>query len=101
MNHKSFFKQFLFFFFILYSSLMFCTAPQYVECSDLYPDEALDLFAIPNNSVTSSAILKLHPSVFSFSDFYPKAHTFQRLNSGKLYSRPFASELVLSVTLRC
>jgi hypothetical protein len=75
--------------------------PEYVECENLYPDEFLDLFGISENSVASSAILKLHPSVFSFSDFHPKARTFQRHHSGELYSQPFASELVLSVPLRC
>jgi len=80
---------------------MISTTPEYVECEDLYPDEFLDLFGIPENSVASSAILKLHPSVFSFSDFHPKAHAFQCHHLENPYPQPVASELILSVSLRC
>jgi len=79
---------------------MIATAPECGECEDFYPDEFLDLFAINNNSVISSGMLRPRPSIFSFFDFHPKAHAFQcpLENSSP---KPLASERVLSVSLRC
>jgi len=98
MKHK-FLKAFLLS--ILYSSLIFSTAPQYVECEDFFPDEVLDLFAITQNNLPSSNILKHHLSVFWFFNFCGETHSIQRYQSQNLYSQPFTPELIFSVTLRC
>ncbi len=81
-------------------SPLIATAPEYVECENLYPDESLDLFGIPENSVTSSTIVRLRPSVFSFSDFR-LSRALQCHHSQNPYPQSFGSELVLSVSLRC
>jgi hypothetical protein len=79
---------------------MIATVPESAECEDLYPDEFLDLFGIPNNSVISSSMPRPHSSIFSFFDFDPKAHVFQ-CHPENPYPQPDASELVSSVSLRC
>ena len=78
---------------------MIATAPEYVECENLYPDEFLDFFGLPRNSVISLAAPR--PLAFSFSDFHPKAHTFQWHRIEYSYLQPVALDLVLSVSLRC
>lgn len=80
---------------------MIATAPEYIECEDLYPDEFLDLFGIPQDSVMASGMFGPHPSVFSFFDLRPKAHAFQRHRLENPYPQRSASGLVLSVSLRC
>lgn len=90
----------VFLLFILYSSLSFST-PLFVECQDVYPDEGLDLFGIPCNSLDFTNTLTASRIASSFSDFIPNGHTIQRYYSGVFYLQPFTSELVLSVTLRC
>lgn len=81
-------------------SPMIATAPEYVECENLYPDEFLDLFGIPENSVTSSAIPRLRSYVSSFCDLRP-THAFQCHHLENPYPQPAASGLILSVSLRC
>ena len=98
MKHKCPFTLFLSF--ILFAFLSF-TPPLYVECENLCPDEILDLVGIPENSGGPLTILKYHPSVCCFSNLFPKAHSARCHESGNLYSEPFTSELVLSITLRC
>jgi hypothetical protein len=97
MKHKFFLKTILLS--ILYSALIFATAPQYIECEGFFPDERLDLFGIPQKTVDSSTILKNHPPVFC--NFYSKTHSIQNHQSEDIYLQLFTSELVLSVTLRC
>jgi hypothetical protein len=71
--------------------------PQYVECEDLYPDEILDLFGIPTNSVTDSVSLKHYPSASVSSDV--KVDSPERHQPGNPYLELFTS--VLPVILRC
>ena len=78
---------------------LFFTGPQYVEYEDIYPDELLDLFGIPQGSVASSTILKNHQPVFYNS--CPETHSIQHRQSLNFYLQPFASDLVFSVSLRC
>ncbi len=86
--------------FILYSPLIL-TAPEYVECETLYPDEFLDLFGIPENSITSAAIYKLYPSVSSLPELQPRTHTIQHHLSWDPYPSLIPSELFWSPPLRC
>jgi hypothetical protein len=95
---KEFFR--VFFFLILLSPLGLTTL-LYVECQDLYPDEWLDLFGIPNISGNVKTILTAGPTAFPFSDLIPDGHIFQRQYPETLHSQPFPSELVLPVSLRC
>ncbi len=81
-------------------SPMIATEAEFVECEDLYPDEFLDLFGISENSVMVSGMSRFHPSVFSFFYSQPKAHAFQ-CHMEYPYLQPVASDLVLSVSLRC
>ena len=94
-DKKRFFKSTIIF---CFAFIFVISAPQYVECQSLYPDEALDLFAIPNDSGDSLTIVEYHLSVFPFlsislTDFV------QCDESGSLYLERFPSELVLSVSL--
>lgn len=95
---RRFFKVFLFL--ILFSSLG-CTAPLYVECQDVYPDEWLDLFGTSEDSVDLTIVLIARPAAFSFSHFIPTGHIFQTHDSEGLYLQAFTLERVSSVTLRC
>ncbi len=75
------------------------SAPFYVECQDVYPDDWLDLFGISDNLVDSTAILEA-PSAGS-SNLIPNDYTFQRHHSREPHLRPFSSELLSSICLRC
>jgi hypothetical protein len=61
----------------------------------------LDLFTIPEDSAASVTIHKDSPSICFFSNFCSKTHLIQYHQSWNIYSQPFTSELILSVTLRC
>ncbi len=84
---------------LLFLSLMF-TDSQYVRCQILYPDEALDFFGIRRESGDSLTTLGYHPVVCP-SGLFAATHPVRCRGSGDLYLQGFASELVLSVTLRC
>jgi hypothetical protein len=93
---NDFFK--VFFFLILFSPLS-CTAPLYVECQDLYPDEYLDLFGIVDSAPALTTILAIQPGIFP--DLVSDNPIFRRHHSGTFSSQPLVSELVLSLSLRC
>jgi hypothetical protein len=86
-------------------SFLFVAAPEYYdECEDLEDLDSgvcLDLFAIPQDSAASATIRKDSPSICFFSNFCSTTHLIQYYQSPNIYSQPFTSELILSVTLRC
>ena len=93
---KDFFR--VFFFLILLSALG-CTAPLYVECQDLYPDEYLDLFGISDPASALTTILSTHLAIFPV--LISNDPIFRRHYSRTFSLHPFTSELVLAVSLRC
>jgi len=80
---------------------LFLAAPEYDECKDLDPADWLDLFAIPQQSEASATIQKGSPSICFFSNFCSKTDSMQYHQSWNIFSQPYTSELILSVTLRC
>ena len=83
---------------ILFSSLI-VAVPQYVTCEDLYPDELLDLFGMPTNSVTNAIFRTHYPPVLVSSDFnvgFPARHQPE-----DPYLQLYTAEPVLLVILRC
>ena len=82
----------------LISSLGF-TAPLYVDCQDLDPDEWLDLFGI-TQSITALKLI-FTDQLPVFPDLIPDGHIFRRHHSGSLSVHPFTSGPALSVALRC
>ena len=82
----------------LFSSLGF-TAPLYVGCEDVFPDEWLDLLGLIQSPTALKVILTSQPP--AFLDLILYARTFSHHPSGIFFLQPFASQPVLSVILRC
>ena len=82
----------------LFSSLGF-TAPVYVDCQDPEPDEWLDIFGMPQSITVLEVTLTTQPP--TFFALVSDSHISQWRHAGTLSLQPFASEMALSVALRC
>ena len=79
---------------------MFLTAPLYDECADPYPDEWLDLFGIAQDPV-SLGTLAPRTAASSVPDPIPSVRAFPGYHAEECSVHQLASELLLSVALRC
>ncbi len=78
-------------------SALFFTAPQYVKCKELCPDQLLDLFGIANNPPDSESPVSpgsILPVMLN------SILTVGSIELSEWLLQPFPSELVLTVTLR-
>lgn len=87
----------------VYSILSF-TAPLYVECQDIFPDEWLDIFGMlstPSISAPLRTTIRLFHAVLVSFKLTPKDHGLQCHDPGGFCWLLLIFDLVSSVTLRC